>query len=134
MRESSQTEFSPQPDTNGDGFNRFLMDRVDAVWWGLAFIWGALILLTENAGWADAWHWWDGWGVFWTGAGVLALLAAVIRLQVPAYRAKWGFSTVFGIIFLAIGLATWQAAWWAWVVVLFVIGAVSLLSAFSRPG
>ncbi len=123
---------SEEWDTKGSGFDWFLLDRLDAVWWGSAFIWGVLILLVENTGWAGAWGWWDGWGVFFTGAGILALLCAVVRLQVPVYRAKWIFSTIFGFIFLAIGLSAWDAAWWIWVVGLMIVGVITLLSAFNQ--
>ena len=124
---------SNERDSKSSYFDWFLVDRLDAVWWGLVFILGALVLLAENAGWAATWSWWEGWGVFFTGAGILALLAAVIRLQMPAYRAKWVFSAVFGVIFTAIGLGAWDTAWWVWVIVLLVVGAVILQSAFTRP-
>lgn len=110
----------------------FFLDRLDAIWWGAIFIWGALILLAENAGWAAIWDWWNGWGVFFAGAGALALLSSVIRFQVPAYRAKWVSAAIFGVIFLAIGLGAWDASWWIWVIVLMVIGSVILLSALNR--
>ncbi len=120
------------PNIRNGNFDWFLMDRIDALWWGLAFIWAALVLLTANTGWADSSGWWDGWGVFFIGAGILALFCAVIRLQMPAYRAKWVFSTIFGVIFLAIGLSAWESAWWIWVVVLVIVGVVILRSAFTR--
>lgn len=107
-------------------------DRLDGVWWGLVMIWGALILLADLVGWAGGWAWWNGWGLFFAGAGILSLLGAVVRLLMPAYRPKWVASLVFGAIFLAIGLSSWNVANWVWVVLLLILGVVTLLSALTR--
>ena len=123
---------SEAPETESGSADWMRQDRIDVIWWGLVLIWGALILLAENAGWAEQWSWWDGWGVFFTGAGILSLFGAVIRLQVLAYRAKWVASAVFGVIFLGIGLGAWEAAGWIWVIALLIVGAITLLSAFTR--
>ena len=114
------------------GFDWMQNDRIDGIWWGAAFIWGALVLLLANAGWPGSANWWDSWGVFFVGIGVFALIATVVRLQTAAYRSKWLFSLVFGVIFLAIGLGAWDAAWWLWALVLLIIGAVTLRSALHR--
>lgn len=107
-------------------------DRIDGLWWGLATIWAALVIVAENVSWSESWTWWHPWGVLFTGAGALALLCAVIRFQNAAYRAKWVFSAVFGVIFLAIGLSAWQVGWWIWAIALLSVGAVILISVFSR--
>jgi hypothetical protein len=119
-------------ETKRDGSNLLRQDRLDSIWWGLVFIWGALILLAENAGWADQWSWWDGWGLFFAGAGVLSLIGAIIRIIVPSYRAKWVASIIFGVLFLAIGLGAWEAAAWIWIAALLIVGAAVLFSAFAR--
>ena len=107
-------------------------DRLDVIWWGLVFIWGAMVLLADVSGLSEQWSWWEGWGVFFVGAGTLALLGTVIRQLMPAYRAKWVASLIFGTIFVAIGLGAWNAAGWVWVLVLLWAGGVTLLSAFTR--
>jgi hypothetical protein len=107
-------------------------DKVDAVGWGMAFIWGALVLLAEITNFMTNFNWWDGWGVFFTGAGVITLIGTVIRLQMPAYRAKWVGSLIFGLILLAIGLGTWEVWGWLWVVVLFFVGIIILREVFVR--
>lgn len=117
---------------NGDDFNWMLMDRIDGIWWGAAFIWGAWVLLFTNTGWPSSASWWDAWGVFFVGIGFVALVCAAIRIQTPEYRSKWLFSVVWGVVFLAIGLGAWEAAWWLWVLVLLIIGAVTLRSALNR--
>lgn len=116
---------------NGD-FEWMHMDRIDGIWWGAAFIWGAVVLFFANIGWPGSSSWWDSGGVFFVGIGAFALVCAVIRLQTPKYRSKWLFSFVFGVIFLAIGLGAWDAAWWFWVLVLLIVGAVTLRSALNR--
>ena len=116
---------------SGD-FNWMHMDRIDGIWWGAAFIWGALVLLFANTGWPGSAGWWDSWGVFFVGIGVLTLICTVVRLQSAEYRSKWLFSLILGVVFLAIGLGAWDAAWWFWVLVLFVIGAIKLRSALNR--
>lgn len=113
-------------------FGWMLMDRIDVIWWGATFIWGALVLLFANAGWPGSATWWDSWGVFFVGIGAFALVCAVIRLKVPEYRSKWLFSLVFGVIFLAIGLGAWEAAWWFWALVLLLVGVIALRSALTR--
>ena len=116
---------------DSDGFHWMRPDRIDGVWWGMVFIWAALVLFAEKSGWGAASSWWNGWGVFWVGAGLLALSCAVVRLQIRAFRSKWLFSAIFGFIFMAIGLSSWQSAWWVWVVLLVMIGATILVSALG---
>jgi hypothetical protein len=109
-------------------------DKVDAVGWGVAFIWGALVLLAGTTNFTANYSWWDGWGVFFTGAAVITLIETVIRLQIPAYRGKWVGSLIWACILLAIGLGAWERAGWIWVLVLFAIGVIILREAFARKG
>lgn len=104
-------------------------DRIDAVGWAVVFIWGALVLLAQTTNFAANFSWWDGWGVFFTGAGVIVLVETVIRLQIPAYRRKWVGSLIFGLILLGIGLGDWG---WFWPLVLFAIGVIILVSTLGR--
>lgn len=106
-------------------------DRIDGIWWGGAFVWAALVMLAANTDWGLP-NWWDNWGVFFVGAGVLALVCAAIRLNSPEYRSKWFFSAVFGVIFLAIGFGAWDAGWWFWVLLLLIVGVAILRSALNR--
>ncbi len=107
-------------------------DKVDAVGWGAAFIWGAILLLAEITGFTAEYSWWDGWGVFFTGAGVITLFLTVVRLQMPEYRSKWLGGLIWGSILLAIGLGTWTNMDWLWVVALASIGIIILREAFVR--
>ncbi len=46
-------------------------DRADSVGWGLAFVWGALVLLATNTGFGERYAWWDAWSAFFIGAGII---------------------------------------------------------------
>ena len=116
------------------GLDWMHMDRIDGLWWGAVFIWGAVVLLLTNAGWPGSAGWWNGWGIFFVGIGVFALAGAAVRLRSPEYGSKWLFSLAFGVVFLAIGLGAWDAAWWFWALVLLITGAVTLRSAWNRDG
>ncbi|MDG1167906.1 MAG: hypothetical protein P8N14_01810 [Sulfitobacter sp.] len=117
---------------NSGNVDWMLMDRIDGIWWGAAFLWGAVVLLLANTGWPGLPGWFDSWGVFFVGIGLFALLCAVARLQMPEYRPKWVSSLLFGLIFLAIGLGAWDAGWWFWALALLMLGAVTLRSALNR--
>jgi len=107
-------------------------DRIDAVGWGVAFIWGALLLLAAITNVAESYGWWDGWGLFFTGAGAITLLLTIVRLQIAEYRGKWVGGLIWGFILLAIGLGTWTNMGWLWVVVLFVTGVIILREVIVR--
>ncbi len=93
-------------------------DRLDTIWWALAFIWGGVVLLADITGYGPSFSWWNGWAVFFVGAGVLVLLGTLIRLLVPEFRRKLILSLIFGIILLAIELG--DLASWVWPLVLVV--------------
>jgi hypothetical protein len=97
-------------------------DRLDTFGWGMTLIWAGLVLVAELTGFGSGFAWWDGWGVFFTGAGTIALLGTVARVLVPEYRYKWVASLVWGLILLSFGLGDSQGWGWLWVGVLIVIG------------
>ena len=104
-------------------------DKLDAVGWGVVLIWAALTLLAQVTGMADDWSWWSGWGVFLTGAGVITILATIIRLNLPEYRGRWVGGLIWGCILLAIGLGNWGSVDWLWVVALAVVGILIIREA-----
>ena len=104
-------------------------DRLDAIGWAAIFFWGALVLLAETTNYKANFNWWDGWAVFFTGAGVIVLVEAVIRLLIREYRRRLMVVLIFGFILLGIGLGGWG---WVWPLVLIAIGVIMLLSAFAR--
>lgn len=107
-------------------------DKVDAVGWGFVFILAALILLADVSGFTADYSWWDGWGVFFTGAGVITLVGTVVRLQIPAYRSRWVGGLIWGLILLAIGLGTWTNMVWLWVAALAIVGIIILRESLTR--
>lgn len=107
-------------------------DKLDAIGWAAGFIWGALVLLGETTGLSSDYSWWDGWAVFFTGAGAIVLIETVIRLLVPEYRSSWIGSLIFGLILLSVGLGDWAGWGWIWALPLFAIGVAILQSVLSR--
>ena len=106
-------------------------DRIDGIYFGLIFIWGALVLAGELSGFkADFACWTNGWGVFFAGAGALAVLLSIVRLLLPDYRQKVGQGIVFGCIMLGVGLGS--RAVWVWPVLLGVIGLTILRGVFLQ--
>ena len=100
-------------------------DRIDGIYFGLIFLWGALVLAGELSGFkANFACWTTGWGVFFAGAGALAVLLSLVRLLLPDYRQRIGQGIVFGCIMLGVGLGT--RAVWVWPVLLGVIGLTIL--------
>jgi len=102
-------------------------ERLDTVVWALILIWGGLVLLAETTHFSWKFDWWGGWSVFFTGAGVIVLAEAVIRLFIPVPRKSMVWSLIIGFILLGIGLGSWS---WIWPLALIVIGIIILVSAF----
>lgn len=65
-------------------------DRLDAAGWAAIFLWGALVVVATYTDFRDDFDWWDGWAVFFAGAGVIVLIEAMFRLMTPQYRSKFG--------------------------------------------
>ncbi len=105
-------------------------DRLDTYGWAAAFIWGALVLLADATGFAAAFAWWDGWGLFFAGAGIIVLIETAIRQFVSKYQRTWTGDLIFALILLAVGLGDWQGFAWLWPLVFIAIAASILRSAF----
>jgi hypothetical protein len=105
-------------------------DRLDAVWWALIFMWGALVLIADTTSFSDDLDWWDGSGVFWTGAGVLALIGIPLRLGMTRYRSRVGWTLFWGTVFLSFGLG--QLVGRAWYALSLMAIAGLILSGTSR--
>jgi len=109
-------------------------DRLDAVGWGLFFIWGALVLLADITNFSAKFHWWKSWGIFFIGVGVIILIGTIIRWLVARYRSKWMTSLILGLVMLAVGFGAsgWNIWNWVWVVILAFIGISIFIRAFAR--
>jgi hypothetical protein len=78
-------------------------DPFGATVWALILIWAGVALLLDSAGVLDG-ATINGWQLAFTGAGVILLLEAVVRLIVPAYRQPVIGTVILGVVFLSIGL------------------------------
>ena len=107
-------------------------DRLDALGWAAAFLWAALVLLAEAVGYPSGSSWWNGWAVFFVGAGAIVLVETAVRLVVPQYRSSWWWSLIVGAVLLGIGLDSWEA--WAWICALAmaVLGVSILRDVLAR--
>jgi hypothetical protein len=107
-------------------------DRVNALLWALVLIWGALVILAETTGYAkdNFSSWWEGWAVFFVGAGAILLLTAFYRLLVPEHRRAITGNVIIGLVLLAIGLGDLISWNYIWVIVLIAIALMILLRAF----
>lgn len=105
--------------------------RSDSVGWALIFFWGALVVLLEATGYSARFSWWDGWSVFFTGFGIIAL-SGVPFLFKYGRREKAGWDLFFGLIMLGVGLSDLVNFGWIWVVILLIIGFAILSDAFKK--
>ena len=106
-------------------------DRVNAVSWAAILIWGALVLLAETSDFKNHFSWWEGWAVFFAGAGAVLLLTALYRLIVPEHRRAVTGNVILGLVFLGIGLGELVSWNYIWVIVLVVVAVMILLRAFA---
>jgi len=106
-------------------------DRVNAVSWAAILIWGALVLLAETSDFKNHFSWWEGWAVFFAGAGAVLLLTALYRLIVPEHRRAVTGNVILGLVFLGIGLGDLVSWDYIWVIVLVVVAVMILLRAFG---
>jgi len=107
-------------------------DRLHSVAWAAMFFWAALVLLAGTTGSFSELGWWDGWGVFFAGAGAIVLVEAVVRVLTPEYRSSWWWSMVVGSVLLGIGLDSWDGLAWVWALVLAAVAVGILRGAFGR--
>jgi hypothetical protein len=107
-------EKSPEEKSGEEKWQR---DPLSAVIWALILIWAGLVFLMDNLGILDNIQTSGGmipgvdimvdlgpWAIILTGAGVIVLLEALIRVLVPAYRRPVGGTIVFGFVLIGIGL------------------------------
>jgi len=91
-------------------WDKWKQDTIDSAGWGLFFLWGALVIVAEVTNFANNFAWWNGWSVFFIGAGIISLIQVIIRLLIPKYRIKWMGNLIgTGILFtLGFSLGEWE--------------------------
>ena len=72
--------------------------------WAAIFIWGGLVLLAGTTDYAVNFGAWNGWAVFLTGAGIIVLVGAAIRLLLRGHRRAVAGHLICGFMLLAVGL------------------------------
>jgi len=136
-REEKDEEKDEKEDEKRKGRDeKWRRDRVNALLWALVLIWGALVILAETTGYAkdNFSSWWEGWAVFFVGAGAILLLTAFYRLLVPEHRRAITGNVIIGLVLLAIGLGDLISWNYIWVIVLIAIALMILLRAFLPRG
>ena len=105
-------------------------DRGDTIAWALIIIWGALIILGGWLEFGDNYSWWNPWGLFFIGIGVIGLAGSLIRFLVRDIpnASLWDF--IFGLFFLFLGLG--NKTGWIWAIALLVIGFSILRSVYRK--
>jgi hypothetical protein len=126
LRNEKEKEFC------GDWEKWWKSDLVDGLGWAAAFIWGALVILAGATNIAANFSWWDGWAVFFAGAGVIVFIEVAVRMLLPEYRKGVAGNLIFGLILLAIGLGGLVGWAWIWPLVLIAIAVVILRGALKR--
>jgi hypothetical protein len=107
-------------------------ENYERVAWAVIFFLGAALLLVEVSGIADGIGWYNGWDIFFLGLGSVMVLGAIARRTVMGRRIE-GLGAICGIILVAVGLDGILGFDLFWPIVLVVIGALALHSAFARP-
>ena len=107
-------------------------DRGSALTWAGLFIWGGLVLLAETTDFAARFSWWQGWGIFLAGAGIILIVQAVIRLLMPEHRRPVSGNLIMGFILLGLGLGGLVGWTFVWPSVLIIIGIIIVTRAFGR--
>ena len=101
----------------------------DGLGWGIVFILAGLIVTLEVFGVVSGLQWWNGWSVFFLGAGLITLVGSLACLS-AGLATKGGWGVFFALILLALGVGgLWQVdVFWPFVLIgfgiLILIGAL----------
>jgi hypothetical protein len=105
---------------------------LDAFYWGGVIVWAGLVFGADSLGYlpqiggAEAWSW------IFLGAGLYALVMALVRVTSPDYPNPTTGDYVWAVIFLILGLGgffSFSIPWW---LILVLVGAAILGRAFLR--
>ncbi len=107
-----------------DWEEKWRRDPVNAVAWAAIFIWAGVVFLLDNLGLLGRLttqisgvipiktiH---AWSLVLIGAGIIVILAALVRLAIPEHRRPVFGSIILGILLIGIGLGesfSWTIIW-----------------------
>lgn len=95
-------------------------DTIDQMGWAIGFMWAGIVLLIDIAFIESGTGWWDGWAVFFTGAGAISAVGAISRLVTGLNRSRFALHAIFSMVLLGIGLG--DRVTWVWVPILILVG------------
>ena len=117
---------------NGGGLREFYESgKGDSLGWGLVFILAGSIVLLEMAGLVSGLEWWNGWSVWFLGAGLITLVGSAICLRV-GLTSKGGWGVFLSLILLALGIGGLAQVDVFWPFVLLGIGIMILIGAVHK--
>lgn len=120
-------------------------DTVGSIAWAFILIWAGFIFLAENMGWLanitlpltalpEGWEitGLGTWTLILLGAGVITLLAGIVKMFLPRQRHVMSGTFFFAALFLGFGFANIYG--WAnvWPIVLIAMGLTALAGALVR--
>lgn len=108
------------------------MDHVDAVGWAAQFIWAAAVIVFASAGMAGGLTWWNGWSVFFAGAGTIVLAQVAYRAIRRTRKRVLVPGVIFGTAMLGFGLSGLGYGGLFWPLVLVIAGLAILAGVLSR--
>jgi hypothetical protein len=113
---------------------KFRRDPLSALTWAAILIWAGVVLLAQNLGYLSFLTPWklDAGSVIFLGAGLLILLAALIRLVLPDQRRGVVGSFILGLVFLAIGASNTAIGTLIWPIALIVLGVAIVIGGLLR--
>jgi len=106
--------------------------HLEAFYWGGVILWAGLVFGADSLGYlpqiggADAWSW------IFLGAGLYALLLALVRVTSPDYLNPTTWDYVWAGIFLILGLGGFFSIEIAWPLILVLVGVAILAKTFLR--
>jgi len=134
-KEEEKSEKEYEKDEKGHWEEKWHRDPLSAARWAVILIWaGIALLIANNLSFLVSIERLDGWGLAFTGAGVILLLEVVVRVLVPTYRRAVSGILILAAVFLGIGLGGLFGWGVTGALVLIAVGAGILLRSFTRRG
>ena len=123
-------------------------DQLSSVTWALILIWAGLAFLSVNLGWFDVFlerRWFmrllpddlamfepGVWSLIMLGAGVILLLATLLRLLMPKFHRNVGGTLILAAVFIGVGLGNIFGWSLVWPVLLIAMGLGVLIGGLAR--